>query len=166
MAETTHRGSMVYTNGSLPEVGQQAPDFRLTKTDKTDVTLKNFAGKRIVLNIFPSIDTSTCAASVRKFNQLATTLENTLVLCVSKDLPFAHKRFCASEGVNDVQCLSQYKDNSFVSAYGVELISGSLEGLMARAIVVIDDSGIVKYSELVQDISLEPEYEKVLNALK
>lgn len=166
MAQFTHRGNTAHTSGSLPEVGQQTPDFTLTKVDLTDVTLDNYRGMRVVLNIFPSIDTATCATSVREFNKRAASLPNTKVLCISKDLPFAQKRFCGAEGIDQVECLSEYKNNSFSSSYHVAITSGSsLIGLMARAVVVIDENGKVLHTELVQDIGQEPNYEAVQSVL-
>jgi len=166
MATITHRGNEIHTAGSLPATGQPVPAFRLTKSDLTDITPKELAGKKVVLNIFPSIDTGVCASSVRRFNQLASALDNTLVLCVSKDLPFAHNRFCGAEGIENVFMSSQYKDTSFSDAMGVDIQSGPLAGLMSRAIVVLDESGVVKYTEQVPEIGSEPDYEKAIEALK
>ncbi len=166
MSTITHRGKEATTEGSLPTSGSIAPDFRLTKTDLSDIHLSDLKGKKVVLNIFPSIDTSTCATSVRRFNQLAASFENTAVLCISKDLPFAHRRFCGAEGIENVMCLAQYKDNSFSETYHVDITAGStLIGLMSRAIVVIDDTGKVLHSEQVADIGQEPDYDAVLTAL-
>jgi thiol peroxidase len=165
MATITHRGNEIITAGTLPESGKPVPNFRLTKSDLTDVTPKELAGKKVVLNIFPSIDTGVCAASVRRFNQLASALDNTLVLCVSKDLPFAHNRFCGAEGIENVHMSSQYKDTSFSDAMGVDIVSGPLAGLMSRAIVVLDENGMVKYTEQVPEIGSEPDYEKAIEAL-
>lgn len=165
MAKFIHRGNTANTNGDLPAIGQAAPDFILTRIDHTDATLADFKGKNIVLNIFPSIDTSVCATSVRRFNQLASALQNTEVLCISKDLPFAQKRFCGAEGIQNVTCLSEYKNDSFTDAYHVRIISGShFTGLMARAVVVINAKGIVTHSELVSDLGHEPDYEAALLA--
>ncbi|MDZ4752209.1 MAG: thiol peroxidase [Flavobacteriales bacterium] len=159
MATIISRGNDVETTGNLPIVGSKAPNFRLTGQDLRDFSLEDFKGKRIVLNIFPSIDTSTCASSVRKFNELAASMENTEVICVSKDLPFACKRFCGAEGISNVITGSQYKDNSFSEGYQVDMISGTaLSGLMSRAVVVVDADGIVEYTEQVGDISDEPNY--------
>lgn len=167
MAGITHKGNIVTTAGDLPAKGTRAPSFRLTKTDLEDVDLEDFPGQRIVLNIFPSIDTSTCATSVRKFNQLAASLPNTVVLCISKDLPFAHRRFCGAEGIKNVLALAQYKDRSFSDAYGVDIVSGStLTGLMSRAVVVVDEKGRILYTEQVADISSEPDYESVISILQ
>lgn len=166
MAQTTFKGSPVHTSGNLPAAGSKAPDFKLTKTDLGDVSLKDFAGKKLILNIFPSIDTPTCAASTRKFNLEAAKLPNTAILGVSKDLPFAHKRFCAAEGIDKVTSTSELRDTSFGKAYGVTITDTVLAGLFARAIVVIDENGKVVHTELVSEIANEPNYEAALNALK
>lgn len=150
--------------GQLPTTGNQLPPFRLTNNERLDFNEQTFAGKRIVLNIFPSIDTSTCAASVRRFNQLAAGFANTVVICVSKDLPYAHRRFCGAEGIENVITASQYKDDSFSKNYGVEIASGKMEGLFTRAIVVADVSGKILYTEHCE-LNNEPDYESVLSAL-
>ena len=138
MATVTLKGNAIKTSGNLPAVGTKAPDFKLTATDLSTKSLSDFAGSKVVLNIFPSIDTGTCAASVRQFNQEASELENTKVLCISHDLPFAHARFCGAEGLNDVVSLSDYKDGNFGKTYGVNFIDGPLEALLSRSVVVID----------------------------
>jgi thiol peroxidase len=166
MAQITLKGNAVQTAGNLPAKGTIAPDFKLTKTDLSDITLKDFTGKKIVLNIFPSLDTSVCAASVRKFNAEFSKLNNTVVLCISKDLPFAHGRFCTTEGLNNVVPLSELRDDSFSKAYGVKIIDGPLAGVFSRAVVVVDASGKVVYSEQVPEITQEPDYEAALNAVK
>lgn len=166
MAKITLKGNAVQTAGNLPAKGTIAPDFKLTKTDLSDITLKDFTGKKIVLNIFPSLDTSVCAASVRKFNAEVSKLNNTVVLCISKDLPFAHGRFCTTEGLNNVVPLSELRDDSFSKAYGVKIIDGPLAGVFSRAVVVVDASGKVVYSEQVPEITQEPDYEAALNAVK
>jgi thiol peroxidase len=166
MAQITFKGNPVHTEGELPAVGSKAPSFTITKTDLSDVTLEDLAGKKVVLNIFPSVDTGICAASVRKFNEEASKLDNTVVVGVSKDLPFAHKRFCDAEGIDSVVNTSEYKDSSFSEAYKVRMIDGALEGLMSRAIVVIDEDGVVVYTEQVPEIVQEPDYGKALEALK
>ena len=166
MSKIIYRGIEVDISGELPAVGQKAPDFRLTKTDMNDVHLSDFSGKRIVLNIFPSIDTGVCAASVRKFNQLASELENTVVICISKDLPYAFIRFCGAEGIENVVCASQYKDDSFSKRYGVDLLGGRLEGLMSRALIVADEQGEIIFSQLVSDIGHEPDYDGAIAALR
>lgn len=166
MAKVTLKGNPADTNGELPAKGTAAPDFDLAKTDLSEMSLSDLRGKKVVLNIFPSIDTRTCATSVRKFNQEASGLENTVVLCISKDLPFAQKRFCAAEGLENVIPLSQFRDNhTFSSVYGVEIIEGRFKGLMARSVVVIDENGIVKHTQLVGEISDEPDYEAALEVL-
>jgi thioredoxin-dependent peroxiredoxin len=166
MAQTTFKGSPVRTSGNLPAVGAQAPDFKLTKTDLSDVSLKDFAGKKVILNIFPSIDTPTCAASTRRFNQEAAKLPNTVILGVSKDLPFAHKRFCSAEGIDQVVPTSELRDTAFGQSYGVRITDTVLAGLFARSIVVIDEKGKVAHTELVSEIANEPNYQAALDALK
>lgn len=166
MAEITFKGETIHTVGSIPQKGQKAPDFKLTNGSLQDVGLGNYKGKRLVLNIFPSIDTGTCAASVRRFNQEAAGLENTVVLNISKDLPFAQKRFCAAEGIENVENLSQYKDTNFSEAYQVDMLEGALNGLMSRAVVVVNENAEVIHSEQVSEIIIEPNYEAALAALK
>jgi len=166
MARITFKGNPVQTAGALPAVGSAAPDFKLTKSDLSDTSLKDYLGKRVVLNIFPSLDTPVCAASVRRFNAEATKLENTVVLCISRDLPFAQGRFCAAEGLNNVITASEYKNSSFSDAYGVRIQDGPLSGLLSRAVAVIDESGKVKYTEQVPEIVQEPDYAAALAALK
>ncbi len=155
----------VKTAGDLPAVGSKAPDFKVTKTDLTDTTLSEFLGKNIVLNIFPSIATSVCSASVRKFNELAAGKDNTVVISVSRDLPFAHKNFCEAEGIDNVIPTSEYKDNGFSDNYHVKMIDGKFEGLLSRCIVVIDPDGKVVYTEQVPNIGQEPDYDKALAAI-
>ena len=164
MSTVTLGGNPVNTNAALPAIGSAAPQFQLVATDLSEVSLHDYLGQRVILNIFPSIDTPTCATSVRTFNTLANTLANTKVLCISKDLPFAQKRFCGSEGLENVVNLSDFRDGSFGTDYGVTLIDSVLKGLHARAIVVIDETGKVAYSELVSEIANEPNYEAALNA--
>jgi len=165
MAEITFKQNPVNTSGNIPAAGDAAPDFSLTGADLGDVTLSGYKGKKLVLNIFPSIDTGVCATSVRKFNEKASSLENTAVLCISRDLPFAQARFCGAEGLTDVVTLSEMKDRAFGSAYGMEMVDGPLKGLLARGGVVVDEDGKVVYSELVPEIAQEPDYEKALQAL-
>ncbi|MBF0612520.1 MAG: thiol peroxidase [Magnetococcales bacterium] len=165
MAQVTLKGNPIHTSGELPAVGSTAPDFVLTRTDLADVSLKDYAGKRIVLNIFPSVDTAVCAASVRRFNQEASNLANTVVLCASLDLPFAHKRFCAAEGLENVHSVSELRNHAFGEAYGVRLVDGPLAGLCARAVVVINENGQVIYTQLVPEIVEEPDYAAVLAVL-
>lgn len=165
MSKITFKGSPITTIGELPEINKSAPDFSLTRTDLSDATLKDFLGKTMVLNIFPSIDTPVCAASVRKFNQEASRFDNTVVLCISADLPFAHKRFCEIEGLNDVIPLSIFRSEDFGSNYGVTITDGPLRGLMSRAIVVINKKGNVTYIQQAPEIAEEPNYDEALKAI-
>lgn len=158
-------GTPIVIRGKFPRAGQTAPDFSLVAKDLSDVTLEKFAGKRKVLNIFPSIDTSTCATSVRKFNQRANEVENTVVLCISADLPFAQSRFCGAEGLDNVFTLSTMRGADFLNAYGVAIGNGPLAGVAARAVVVLDDKNRVLHSELVPEIKNEPDYDAALKAL-
>lgn len=166
MAKITLKGNPINTSGALPAVGSQAPEFVLTKTDLSDVSLKDLQGKRVILNIFPSIDTDVCAASVRHFNADANALENTVVLCVSLDLPFAHGRFCGAEGLDKVDSVSELRNHDFGEQYGVRIIDGPLAGLLSRAVVVLDENGNVTYTQQVPEIVQEPDYEAVLNAVR
>lgn len=165
MAQTKLGDTTINTNGNLPAEGTPAPDFSLANNDLQNKSLKDYAGKNVVLNIFPSIDTRVCAMSVREFNKRAANLPDTAVLCISKDLPFAFKRFCGAEGITNVETLSDFRDNTFVQKYGVQMTDGGLAGLMARAVVVIDKTGKVKYTELVPTIGQEPDYDKALKAI-
>jgi thioredoxin-dependent peroxiredoxin len=165
MAETKLGGNAVHTVGDLPEPGEAAPDFTVVKQDLSDLSLGDFTGQRLVLNIFPSIDTPTCAASVRHFNSSAADLENTSVVNVSMDLPFAQSRFCGAEGLSNVVNASDFRDRTFGDAYGVRLVDGKLAGLFARAVVVVDEQGNVVHTELVPEIASEPNYDAVLAAL-
>ena len=162
MATVTLRGNTVNTSGNLPAVGSKAPEFNLVKQDLSSVKLADLVGKKVVLNIFPSIDTPTCATSVRKFNEKAGAKANTVVLCVSKDLPFAAKRFCGAEGIENVITGSSFRDTSFEDAYGVKLIDSALAGLIARSVVVLDETGKVVYTELVPETGSEPNYDAAL----
>jgi len=164
MTQITLKGSPIHTNGSLPALGTKAPDFSLTAKDLSDVTLKTFAGKKKILNIFPSIDTPTCAMSVRKFNELATKNPNTVVLCISADLPFASARFCGAEGLEKVHTLSTFR-SAFANDYGIQITDSVLKGLCARAVVVIDTDDRILYTEQVPEIAQEPNYDKALSAL-
>ena len=166
MAQVTLKGNPIQVNGELPKVGQQAPAFSLVGTDLSDVSLASLAGKRKVLNIFPSVDTPTCATSVRKFNGEAGKLANTLVLCISADLPFAQARFCGAEGLENVKSLSTMRGAAFLSDYGVAIGNGPLAGVAARAVVVLDENDKVLHSELVAEIGSEPDYQAALAALK
>jgi thiol peroxidase len=154
-----------HTSGSLPEVGSKAPEFTLTDTELSDITLSSLRGKRVVLNIFPSINTGVCQSSVREFNKRASELDNTVVVCVSKDLPFAHKAFCGAEGIENVISASQYKNTSFNEGYQVELVDSPFEGLFSRAVVVVDENGTVIYTEQVPAIGQEPDYEAAIASL-
>ncbi|WP_411380406.1 thiol peroxidase [Pseudomonas sp. MPB26] len=166
MAQVTLKGNPVQVEGQLPQVGAQAADFTLTAGDLSNATLATFAGKRKVLNIFPSVDTPTCATSVRKFNAQANDVENTVVLCISSDLPFAQARFCGSEGLDNVKNLSDFRNADFAVDYGVSIADGPLQGLTARAVVVLDEHDKVLHSELVSEIGQEPNYEAALSVLK
>ena len=164
MAETKLRGNPVHTVGELPKVGTPAPSFTLAKTDLTDLTNGELAGQRVVLNIFHSLDTGTCAASVRRFNELASGLDNTSVVCVSADLPFALGRFCGAEGLDKVIPASTFRSD-FGTAYGVQLADSKIAGLMARSVVVFDEHGTVTYSKLCPELSEEPDYDAAIAAL-
>ena len=165
MASITLGGNPVKTSGELPTVGTKAPEFELIKTDLSIATLADFLGSKLVLNIFPSVDTGTCAASVRKFNESASQLENTKVLCISRDLPFAQKRFCGAEGLENVINLSDFKSGSFGKDFGLEIMDSVLAGLHSRVVIVLDENGIVQYAEQVAEIADEPNYESALAAL-
>lgn len=165
MATITLGGNTVNTSGELPNVGSKALDFELVKNDLSIVTLKDYSGSKLVLNIFPSVDTGTCAASVRAFNEKASTLANTKVLCISRDLPFAQARFCGAEGLQNVESLSDFKTGSFGKNYGLELIDSAFAGLHSRVVIVLDENGAVKYCEQVSEIANEPNYEAALAAL-
>ncbi|HEX3132716.1 MAG TPA: thiol peroxidase [Planctomycetota bacterium] len=165
MANITLKGNPITTVGSLPAVGAKAPDFNLVKADLSPTSLKDFAGKKVVLNIFPSVDTATCATSTRRFNAEASKLVGVEVVCVSKDLPFAFKRFCGAEGLDKVVGGSDFRDAEFGKRYGVTITSGPLQGLLSRAVVVIDGSGKVVHTEQVAEIANEPDYAKALKAL-
>jgi thiol peroxidase len=165
MAVTHLKGTPVNTSGDLPSAGTPAPDFSLTRTDLTDVVLEDFKGRRVVLNIFPSVDTPICSASVRRFNAETSGMDNTVVLCISRDLPFALKRFCEAEGLDDVIPLSEMRRRRFGDAYGVTITDGPLAGLLARSVVVIDENGRVLDAYLVPEIGEEPDYNRVLALL-
>lgn len=165
MATIMIGGTPANTTGNLPEVGSKAPGFTLTQTDLTDISLPDLAGKRVVLNIFPSVDTPVCSASVRRFNREAASLSNTRILCVSADLPFAHKRFCETEGIDGVVAVSELRTRGFGDAYGVRIADGPLQGLLARAVVVLDEEGTVLYASFAQDVKEEPPYDDILATL-
>jgi len=165
MATITLGGNPIHTNGELPQIGSKALAFTLVKTDLGNASLADFTGSRIVLNIFPSIDTGTCATSVRKFNEKASGLTNTKVICISRDLPFAQKRFCGAEGLENVINLSDFKEGSFGKNYGLEITDGPLAGLHSRVIIIIDENGSILYTEQVSEIANEPNYEAALSVL-
>lgn len=166
MANITLGGNPIHTAGELPAVGSKAPDFKLVQTDLSEVSLGDYKGTRLVLNIFPSIDTGVCATSVRTFNQKAGELTNTKVLCISKDLPFAQKRFCGAEGIENVVNLSDFKEGAFGKDYGLTITDGPLAGLHSRAIVVVDENGVITHTEQVPEIAQEPNYESALASLQ
>jgi len=166
MATITMRGTPIETCGELPAVGSQAPDFKLTGSDLRDVTLADFKGKKKILNIFPSIDTPVCAKSTREFNLRAAELPDVVILAISADLPFAHKRFCGAEGIEQVKTLSMMRDKSFGRDYGVLIETGPMAGLTARAVVVIDEQDRVVYGQLVPEIAQEPDYDKAIAAAR
>ena len=165
MATVTLNGTPFNTNGELPKVGEMAPEFNLKKVDLSSTNLSDYKGANLILNIFPSIDTATCATSVRTFNKRASELENTKVVCVSRDLPFAQKRFCGAEGIENVITASDFATGDFGKNYGLELENGPLAALHARAIVVVDANGVVKHTELVSDIASEPNYDAAIAAV-
>jgi len=166
MANVTLQGKLIHTAGNLPDKGSFAPAFTLTKTDLSDIALNDLKGSVVILNIFPSLDTPTCALSVKRFNSEANKIDNANILCVSMDLPFAQKRFCAAEGLDKVIPVSAFRFPEFGDTYGVRIIEGKLAGLFSRAVVVIDVSGKVIYTEQVNEISEEPNYDAVLAILK
>ncbi|CAM4153275.1 thiol peroxidase [Flavobacterium antarcticum] len=165
MASITLGGNPIHTSGELPKKGSKATEFNLIKTDLSPATLADFSGKRVVMNIFPSIDTGTCAQSVRTFNEQASKLENTTVLCISRDLPFAQKRFCGAEGLENVINLSDFKTGEFGKNYGLEMTDGPLAGLHSRTVIVLDENGTVIHAEQVGEIADEPNYEAALAVL-
>ncbi len=165
MAKITLGGTPTNTFGELPKIGDQAPNFALVKNDMSEASLSDYKGKKVVLNIFPSVDTGVCATSIRKFNKEASSLSNTEVLCISKDLPFAQARFCGAEGIENVTTLSGYRNNTYSKDYGVEIEDGAFSGLNARAIVVLDEEARVLHTELVLEIGNEPNYDAALKAL-
>lgn len=165
MASITLGGNPIHTSGNLPEKGSKASDFTLIKNDLSTASLSDFSGKKVVLNIFPSIDTGTCAQSVRTFNEKASKLENTIVLCISRDLPFAQKRFCGAEGLENVVNLSDFKSGEFGKNYGLEITDGPLAGLHSRVVIVLDENGTILHAEQVGEIADEPNYEAALAVL-
>ncbi|MEE9408571.1 MAG: thiol peroxidase [Polaribacter sp.] len=165
MANITLKGNAINTLGNLPKVGTKASNFTLTAVDLSHKNLSNFTGKKVILNIFPSIDTGTCATSVREFNKKAATLENTVVLCISKDLPFAQARFCGAEGIENVIMLSDFANGNFGKDYNLEITDGPLAHLHSRAIVIVDEKGNIAYTEQVSEIVDEPNYKAALKAI-
>lgn len=159
------KGNACHTAGLLPSVGEKAPEFTLVDADLKELHLGDFHGKKVVLNIFPSLDTAVCAMSVRKFNEKAAAKKDAVVLCVSMDLPFAAKRFCTLENINDVYPASAFRSPEFAKGYGVELVDGPLKGLLTRAVIIIDEKGTVIYRDLVNEITDEPDYEAALKML-
>lgn len=164
MASLTLKGTSINTLGTLPAVGEQAPEFQLTKKDLSTAKLSDYEGSRVILNIFPSVDTGTCAQSVRQFNQEAAKLKNTVVLCISKDLPFAQARFCGAEGIANVEMLSDFKDGNFGKAYHIDFTDGPLAPLHSRAVLVLNENGKILYTEQVAEITEEPNYKAALEA--
>lgn len=165
MAEITLQGNPIHTSGDIPAPGDKAPDFKLTAGDLQDKSLADYAGRKKLLNIFPSVDTGVCATSVRKFNEYAGKHPDVVMLQVSADLPFAHGRFCSQEGLDNVETLSMLRDKSFAEDYGLLMVDGPLAGLCARAVVVLDEDGKVVHSQLVPEIAEEPDYDAALAAL-
>lgn len=166
MARITLKGNEIHTNGSLPAVGVEAPNFKGVKSDLSEISLNDLRGKRVVLNVFPSLDTAVCAASVRRFNKEAASLPNTIVLAISKDLPFAQSRFCTTEGIDKVIPVSAFRCTCFEDNYGMLITDGPLKGLLARGVIVINELSKVVYEELVPEITTEPNYEAALIVLK
>ena len=165
MAKITLKGSPLNTISNIPKVGEVAPSFRLTKKDLSWVDSDTYRRKKVIMNIFPSIDTPVCASSVKKFNEAASKIGNVVILCISMDLPFASNRFCGAEGIENVEMLSSFRGGGFGIDFGVKIVDGPLEGLFARAVVVIDEKGVVRHSELVPEIAQEPDYDKALKVL-
>ncbi|MBQ7635367.1 MAG: thiol peroxidase [Bacteroidaceae bacterium] len=165
MMKTTFLGNPVSLLGEMPAVGDLAPDFEMVKGDLSTARLTDFRGKRVVLNVFPSMDTDVCAASVRRFNKEAAALDNTVVLCISKDLPFAQARFCTANGIENVVPLSAFRCEEFDAMWGLRITSLPMDGLLARAVVIVDEEGVVRYAELVPEITQEPDYAAAIAAL-
>jgi thiol peroxidase len=165
MASITFKGQPIHTCGELPKVGEEAPDFTLVKSDLSEARLSDFRGKYVVLNIFPSLDTGVCAASVRRFNKEAAGMKNTVVLCISADLPFAAERFCSTEGIENVITLSTFRNSSFGEQYGLTIVDGPMKGLLARAVIVVNPEGKIVYEELVPEIAQEPDYNSAINSI-
>ncbi|NCC51939.1 MAG: thiol peroxidase [Spartobacteria bacterium] len=166
MGSVYFQGAPTHISGKLPAIGSKAPDFKLVKTDLSDLTLDDLEGARVLLNIFPSLDTPVCAASVRRFNMAAGEMKNSKVVCVSRDLPFAQGRYCGAAGLNNVITGSDFRTGDFGKAYGVAITDGPLASLLARAVVILDEQGEVTYTELVKEITDEPDYDAALAILK
>jgi thiol peroxidase len=166
MSKITFKGNPVNTSGTLPSTGTKAPAFTLVGADLSDISLEMFKGKKVVLNIFPSIDTSVCATSVRKFNAKVSEMNNAVVLCISADLPFAQSRFCGAEGLQNVITVSVFRNQNFGKDYGLVMVDGPLTGLLSRALVIIDENGVVVSSQLVPEIAQEPDYEIAMKAVQ
>ncbi len=166
MASITLGGTPTETIGSIPKIGSKAPDFNLTTTELSSKSLSDYGRQRKILNIFPSVGTGVCAASARKFNEEASKLTNTKILCISRDLPFAQKSFCAAEGIENVEMLSDFKDGSFGKNYGLEITNGAFQGLLSRVVIVLDENNKLIYSEQVPEISNEPDYASAIKALQ
>lgn len=165
MASITLGGNPIHTSGELPKIGSKAPDFQLVNTDLETTSLSDFTGSKLVLNIFPSVETGICSISAKTFNAKASALTNTKVLCISRDLPFTLKKFCGAEGLEDVISLSDFRTGAFGKNYGLEIIDGAFNGLLSRVVIVLDENGIIKYTEQVPEIGIEPNYESALAAL-
>ncbi len=165
MASITFKGQPIHTCGELPKVGEEAPDFTVVKSDLSEAKLSDFRGKYVVLNIFPSLDTGVCAASVRRFNKEAAGMKNAVVLCISADLPFAAGRFCTTEGIENVITLSTFRNPSFGEQYGLTIVDGPMKGLLARAVIVVNPEGKIVYKELVPEIAQEPDYNSAINSI-
>lgn len=165
MSQITFKEKQINTYGNLPETGEKAPHFELVKADLSTATLKDYKGKRVIMNIFPSVDTNVCATSVRNFNERASKLNNTEILCISRDLPFAQKRFVDDEGLKNITNLSDFRQGDFGKDYGVEMIDGPLAGLLSRVVIVLDEEGKVLHSQQVPDIGEEPDYLSALKSL-
>ena len=166
MANITLGGNPVFTSGNIPEIGSKILDFKLVAIDLSTKTLADFKGSKLILNIFPSVGTGVCSASVRAFNRTASGIENTKVLCISRDLPFAQDQFCAAEGLDNVIMLSDFKNGDFGKAYGLMMTNGIFDGLLSRCVIIVDTNNTIIYTEQVPEISQEPNYEAALNALK
>jgi len=165
MATITLKGNQIHTKGELPGIGSKISNFELVKNDLSTVSLQDFGGSKLVLNIFPSLDTGTCAASVRAFNKAAANLPNTKVLCISRDLPFAQARFCGTEGIDNAITLSDFRGGKFGQDFNLEIIDGPLAGLLSRVVIVVDENGKVLYNEQVPEITIEPDYDAAIKVL-